>query len=164
VRGDGVVDGDTAQEIAPKGVGVIPVELRGGGLFNGGEGVGGRGGPQLGQARGAIVLIRAAEVLFLLRLALCFARTRRRGGALLGVLVVGVRAGSVLQDAAKRLWAVARFLRCGDAAVNEVARLVQAVPRNEGAGLGERLGAGGHVGCTVKALVKVLHKGVRLGA
>jgi hypothetical protein len=45
MRGDGGLDGIPAQEVAPKGVGVVPLEVRGSGLLNGGEDVGGRGGP-----------------------------------------------------------------------------------------------------------------------
>ena len=88
---DDVVDGDTAQEIAPKGGGMVAVKLPGGGLLNGGEGVGRRGGPELGQARGAIVLILAAEVLFFLRSAPLLARALLLGGALLGLRIVSAR-------------------------------------------------------------------------
>lgn len=52
MRDDGGLDGIPAQGVAPKGVGVVPLEVRGGGLLNRGEDVGRRGGPQLGQARG----------------------------------------------------------------------------------------------------------------
>jgi hypothetical protein len=45
MRGNGVVDGDPAQEIAPKGSGLVAVELRGGSLLNGGERTGWCGGP-----------------------------------------------------------------------------------------------------------------------
>jgi len=88
MRRDGVIDGILAQEIAPKGAGMVAVELRGSGLLNRGECVGRRGGPQLGQARGALVLILAAEVLVLLRSAPLFTLARRSGHALLGLLIL----------------------------------------------------------------------------
>ena len=76
MRGDGGLDGIPAQGVAPKGVGVVPREVRGGGLLNGREGVGRCGGPQLGQARGAVVFVLPAELFFLLRSAPLFARAR----------------------------------------------------------------------------------------
>ena len=142
MRGDGVVNGDTAQEIAPKGVRMVAVKLRRGGLLHGGECVGRRGGPQLSQALRTVALVLLAEVFFLLRSAPFFALARYSVFALLGVLVVGARAGGVLQDAAKGLRAVVRLLGRGVAEVDEVARLLHAVPRNQRAGLGERLGTG----------------------
>jgi hypothetical protein len=54
MRGDRVIEGIPAQKIAPKGAAVLPRELRGGDLLNGGEDGGRRGGPPLGQARGAV--------------------------------------------------------------------------------------------------------------
>ncbi len=92
MRSDGVIDGDTTQEITSKRAGMVAVTLRGGSLLNGGERVGWRGGPQLGQTLGAVILILSAEVLFLVRAALCFALARLRVFAPLGVLVVGARA------------------------------------------------------------------------
>ena len=79
----------------------------------------GRGGPQLGQARGAVVLVLLAEVLVLLRSAPLFPRAFRRGGALLGLRIVGPGAGRVLEDAAKGLRAVVRLVGRGDAEVDE---------------------------------------------
>jgi hypothetical protein len=54
MRGNGVIDGIPAQEIAPKGGGMVAIKLRRRGLLNGRECVRGCGGPQLGQARGAV--------------------------------------------------------------------------------------------------------------
>ena len=163
MHGDGVINGIPAQEIAPKGVGVVPLEVRGGDLLNGREGGGRRGGPPLGQARSAVGLILPSALLGLVRTVPLFTRLGLRGGPCLSLRIVSARAGSVLNDAAKGLGAVVGFLGRGDAEVNQMAGLVEAILRHESAGLGEFLRTGGHVGCAVKALVKVLHEGVRLG-
>ena len=86
------------------------VELRGGGLLNRGEDVGRRGGPQLGQARGALVLVLAAQVLVRLGAAPLLTRMLLRGHALLSLRIGRAGAGRILQDAAEGLRAVVRFL------------------------------------------------------
>ena len=91
MRGDGVIDGIPAQEIAPKGVRLDAVKVRGGGLLNRGEDVGRRGGPQLGQARGAVVFVLSCELLCLVRAAPCFALALRGRRALLSLRIVSAR-------------------------------------------------------------------------
>ena len=70
---------------------MVAVKLPGGGLLNGREGGGRRGGPQLGQAHGAVAFVLLAEVLCLLRAAQLFTRALLRGGALLGLRIVSAR-------------------------------------------------------------------------
>lgn len=77
--------------------------------------------PQLGQARGAIVFVLLAELLVRLGAAPLLARAPPRRRAL--GPAHSQRAGGVLEDAAKGLGAVVRFLRGGNAEVDEVARL-----------------------------------------
>jgi len=142
---------------------MVAVKLRRGSMFHCSECVGWRGGPEVRQAFCVIGLILPAELFFLVRCAPCFALAGCSVFAPLGVLIVGERAGGVLEDAAKGLGAVVRLLGCGAAEVDEVAGLVQAVPRTQATSLGARLGAGGRVGRAVKTLVKVLQEGARVG-
>ena len=79
MRGDGIIERIPAQGVTPKGAGVLPLEVRRGGLLNRGEDGGRCGGPQLSQARGALVLILAAQVLVRLRTPALLARALYRG-------------------------------------------------------------------------------------